>query len=330
MNKSKSAMIAASLTMAVSGAPLAADDAPGAPNAKEITAPGPEGPLSGTLLSPAAADAPIVLIVPGSGPTDRDGNNPLGVAAASYRLLAEALALRAIGTARIDKRGMFASKAALANANAVTIRDYADDVAHWVETLRAETGRSCIWVAGHSEGGLVALAAADRPGICGLILIAAPGRTLDVIVREQLAANPANAPIADQAEAALQKLAKGETVDVAEMHPALAQGLFNPAVQGFLIDMIAHDPAAMIAAVKTPVLIVSGGADMQVARADAEALKAARPKAELVIVAGMSHVLKHVVGEGRAANMATYADPSLPIDPTLVDAVAAFVSSGKH
>jgi len=307
-------------------ATLAAE--PKMPTATEISVPGPEGALAGTLLSPAAADAPLVLIVPGSGPTDRDGNNPLGVAAASYRLLAEALATRGIASARIDKRGMFASKGAIADANAATIGGYADDVAAWARMLTARTGRDCIWVAGHSEGGLVALAAAADRNVCGLILIASPGRTIDVVIREQLAANPANAPLLADANAALDRLARGERVDVADMHPALAQGLFNPAVQGFLIDMMARDPAAMIAATAKPVLIVSGAKDLQVARANADALKAAQPRAELVVIDGMNHVLKQVAGDDRAANMASYADPALPIDPTLVAQIARFVAAG--
>ena len=57
-----------------------------------LVAPGPQGDLAGTLVAPAEGQ-PLVLIIPGSGPTDRDGNSPLGVTAASYRLLAEALAL---------------------------------------------------------------------------------------------------------------------------------------------------------------------------------------------------------------------------------------------
>jgi hypothetical protein len=78
------------------------------------------GALKGTMLSPASAGAPMLLIISGSGPTDRDDNNPLGVKAATYRLLAEGRATRDIGTVRIDKRGMFASSAEVADANAVT------------------------------------------------------------------------------------------------------------------------------------------------------------------------------------------------------------------
>ena len=87
----------------------------------------------------------------------------MGVAAAPYRMLAEGLAARGVATVRIDKRGMFGSAGAIADANAVTIADYAADVHAWVKAARARTGASCVWVLGHSEGGLVALAAAQQP-----------------------------------------------------------------------------------------------------------------------------------------------------------------------
>src|SRR6476469_492073 len=136
-----------------------------------MTAPGPQGPLAGTLLD-GGAHSPVVLIIPGSGPTDRDGNNPLGITAAPYRMLAEALAQRGVSTVRIDKRGMFASKAAVADPNKVTIGDYARDTHNWVAAIRKQTGANCVWVLGHSEGALVALAAAQKPdAICGAILV---------------------------------------------------------------------------------------------------------------------------------------------------------------
>lgn len=291
----------------------------------EMAARGPDGPLAGTLLLAEADTAPVVLIIPGSGPTDRDGNSPLGVVAASYRLLAEALAQKGISTARIDKRGMFGSKAAIADPNKVTIGDYADDAANWASALKDKTGQPCVWIAGHSEGGLVALAAANNDDVCGLVLIAAPGRKLDAVMREQLAANPANAPILADANAALDRLAKGEHVDVSAMPPVLAQGLFNPAIQDFLIDVFSRDPAALIGKVDKPVLILSGLEDLQVPRQDAETLAAAQPNTRLALIEGMSHTLKQVGAEGRAANMATYTDASLPIDPSLVDAIAAFI-----
>ncbi|MEO1731199.1 MAG: alpha/beta hydrolase, partial [Pseudomonadota bacterium] len=124
----------------IAGASLAASAAAQEP--RTLTAEGPEGELAGTLIPPSSGQG-VVLIVPGSGPTDRDGNNPLGVTAASYRLLAEALAERGIGSVRIDKRGMFGSKAAIPDPNDVTIADYARDIHAWIKSVRAETGAQC-------------------------------------------------------------------------------------------------------------------------------------------------------------------------------------------
>jgi pimeloyl-ACP methyl ester carboxylesterase len=289
-----------------------------------ITAPGPQGPLAGTFVD-AGKNAPVVLIIPGSGPTDRDGNNRLGITAAPYRLLAEALAGKGVSSVRIDKRGMFGSKAAVADANRVTIGDYAADTHNWVVAIRKQTGASCVWVLGHSEGALVAMAAAQQPdGICGVILVSGAGRKLSDVIREQLRANPANAPLLDSAMAALDSLELGQHVDVSGMHPAL-QRLFAPQVQDFLIDVFHYDPAKLAASVKVPMLIVQGERDLQVSSVDARALAAAQPKAKLVLLPQMNHVLKDVESDDHAANLATYADPSLPIDPGLVAAIAAFV-----
>lgn len=288
-----------------------------------LTAPGPNGPLAGTYLD-AGSKAPVVLIVPGSGPTDRDGNNPLGVAAAPYRLLAEGLANKGVSTVRIDKRGLFGSKSAVTDPNKVTLSDYAEDVHHWVAAIRDRTGTSCVWVLGHSEGGLVALVAAQEPkDICGVILVSTPGRKLGDVLREQLKANPANAPLLDSALAAIASLEAGKTVDATNMHPAL-QRLFAPQVQGFLIDMMSRDPAKLAASIERPVLIVQGERDVQVSPADADALAAGQPRAKLLIIPGMNHVLKDVQSDDRAANLATYGNPDLPIDLKIVEAIADF------
>lgn len=294
----------------------------------EMTAAGPHGNLAGTFTD-AGKGAPVVLIIPGSGPTDRDGNNPMGLTAAPYRLLGEALAGKGVSTLRIDKRGMFGSKAAIPDANAVTIADYVSDTRHWVDALRKRTGAPCVWLLGHSEGGLVALAAAQQPqGLCGLILVASPGRKLGAVMRDQLQANPANAPLLPQALAALESLEAGKAVDTTGM-PAPLMPLFSPKVQPFLMDLLRQDPSTEIASTRLPVLIVRGGKDIQVAAADAQALRAAKPDAQLLAPANMNHVLKDVPGDDRASNLATYADPSLPVDPALVDGIAAFVNAKR-
>lgn len=299
-----------------------------AATALPMTAPGPKGPLAGTYLD-AGKGAPVAIIIPGSGPTDRDGNNPMGITAAPYRLLAEALAAKGISTLRADKRGLFGSKAAVADPNAVTLADYADDAHQWARLLREKTGAKCAWLVGHSEGVLIALVAAQQPqGICGVVLVSGAGRRLSDVLREQLRANPGNAPILDSALAAIDSLERGQHVDTAGMNPALLS-LFRPQVQDYLIDMFRQDPAKLAASLTVPVLIVQGERDLQVKPVDAKTLAAAQPKAQLVLLPEMNHVLKDVASNDVAANIATYADPLLPVDSGAVDAIAAFIKAHR-
>lgn len=293
-----------------------------------MTAPGPKGPLAGTFLD-AGAGAPVAIIIPGSGPTDRDGNNPMGITAEPYRRLAEALAAKHVSTLRADKRGLFGSKSAVANPDAVTLADYSADAHQWARVLREKTGAKCIWLIGHSEGALIALVAAQQPdGVCGVVLISGPGRKLGDVLREQLRTNPANAPILDSALAAIASLERGEHVDVTGLNPALLP-LFRPQVQGYLIDMLQQDPAKLAASLKVPALIIQGERDLQVKAVDAVALANAQPRAKLVLLPAMNHVLKDVASDDRAANIATYADPSLPVDSGAVEAIVAFVKSHR-
>lgn len=302
----------------------------GAPAERLVEAQGPSGVLQGTMLAPAGGPRdPVVLIVPGSGPTDRDGNNPMGLKAAPYRLLAQALAERGVTTTRVDKRGMFASAGAV-DPNAVTVADYAADVHAWARKLKSLTGARCIWVLGHSEGALVAeVAAQSEPvDLCGLVLVSGMGRKLGAVLRQQLNANPANAPLLPDVMRSIDKLEAGERFD-ATVLPAPLQPLFYNKVQGYLIDMLRRDPQALLRAYPGPVLVVQGTTDLQVTMEDAEWLVAARPGVRVAKIEGMNHVLKSAPAE-RGANIATYADPSLPLAPGVADAVAEFVKGNRR
>jgi uncharacterized protein len=298
----------------------------GAPSA-ELRIPGPQGELAGTLVTPADSRAAL-LIIPGSGPTDRDGDNRLGVRARPYALLADALARERITTLRTDKRGLFGSQHASTDPNAVTIDDYVDDTLAWTRALRARTGARCVWLLGHSEGGLIALATAarDPAQLCGVVLVATAGRPLADVIKTQLRANPANAPLLDAADHALDALASGQRVDASTL-PAPLAPLFHPSIQGFLISAFALDPARLIARLDVPVLIVQGARDLQVSVDDAHRLQRAQPAAVLATLADVNHVLKTVRTDDRAANLATYADPDLPLAPGVADAIAGFIGS---
>ena len=313
----------AALTCAVTTVPAQS------PREELIEIPGPQGPLQAALRFPAGPLPPkaAVLIIPGSGPTDRDGNSPHVGNPAIYSLLAAGLAQRGIASARIDKRGMFGSAAAIPDANAVRMRDYADDALKWSEALRERTGVDCVWILGHSEGGVVALLAGqERAAICGLILVATPGRPMGEVLREQLRANPANAPVLEQALGAIDALEAGRRVDVTALHPALHL-LFHAGVQDFLIDSLTLDPSRLASSVQGPMLILQGSRDLQVSVEDAQRLHRSAPQSTLAVLEGVNHVLKAVATDDRDENIATYVRADLPLAPGVVDVIAEFVVS---
>jgi pimeloyl-ACP methyl ester carboxylesterase len=170
--------------------------------------------------------------------------------------------------------------------------------------------------------------AAATPGVCGVVLLASPGEKLGDTIRKQLRGNPANAPFLASAEQALAELEAGRKVAVDGLHPALAQGLFNPAVQDFMIELLAQDPPRLAAAVRRPMLIVQGGRDVQIDAANGDALRKAKPEATYALFPAMSHVLSDGPAE-RSANLAAYAKPDLPLTAGLADRIAAFVSGTK-
>lgn len=281
--------------------------------------------MHGTLLSPDGQIRAAAVIIPGSGPTDRNGDSPLGVSAASYRLLAEALADQGIATLRFDKRGVGQSAAAIVAEDQLTFDISATDARLWLDETLARTGLSCAWLIGHSEGALVALKAAEDndPRICGLILVSGAGRRIGDVLREQLATSLPTA-LRDAAFAALTELEAGRTT---QAPPALA-ALFRPSVQPYLISWLALDPARLAASFHGPMMIGQGSTDLQTTLTDAEALQAAQPNAQLTVWEGVNHVLK-IAPADRAANSATYSDPTLPLAPGVAEDIAAFILSPR-
>jgi len=288
------------------------------------------GTLHGTLLAPTKSgpETDAVLILAGSGPTDRDGNSPLGIRAAPYQLLADGLAGAGIVALRVDKRGIAASAPAMTSEDALRIETYAADARAWAKGLRERTGARCVWLLGHSEGTLHALIAAQQSeGICGLILVSPVGRPLGEILRAQFRSNPAFAPMLDEAIRILAELEAGRTVPGDGINPALL-AIYRPSVQPFLISMLAADPPALAAAYRGPILVVQGTTDIQTAVADAERLGSARPGIRVELIEGMNHVLK-VAPADPAVNVATYSNPDLPLAPGLMDTIVNFIRANR-
>lgn len=287
----------------------------------------PGGKLYGTLEVPVRGRAPypVVLILSGSGPTDRDGNSALIPGANnSLKYLAEGLAAEGVASLRYDKRGIAASAAAGGDESSASFDKYIADAVLWGQRLRADKRFSRLFVAGHSEGSLVGMVAAQRLAAEGYVSVAGPGRRIDVIILEQL--KPQLPPaLYEKTEAVLKTLAEGQTV--ADTPPELAS-LFRPSAQPYLISWIKYDPAAEIAKLKAPVLIAQGTHDLQVRVEDAQALARAKPDARLLLVEGMNHVLKMTPAEP-SRQAASYGDPSLPVAPKLLAEFVAFVKGVK-
>lgn len=284
----------------------------------------PTGTLYGTLmLPPGQPPYKVVFIIAGSGSTDRNGNSPmLPGKNDTYKLLAASLAQKGIASLRYDKRGIAESAPAMTSENELRFDTYVEDAAGWMKQLRADKRFSKLTVAGHSEGSLVGMLAAQRVAADGYVSLEGAGRPAPVVLREQLKKNlpPTLYPIADGIIARLQQ---GQTVDAV---PPEFAALFRASVQPYLISWFKYDPAAEIAKVSAPATIVQGTADVQVTMADAQALAKGDPRAKLVVVQGMNHVLKYAPDtSSQTAILKGYEDASLPVDPKAVGAVASAV-----
>ena len=286
------------------------------------------GYLRGVLLTPDVPRGPLALIIPGSGAVTRDGDIfALGIPG-TYKLLAEGLAGQGIASARVDKRGMFSSAMQGVNPNNARLRDYADDARLWVDTLRQETGRECVWLIGHSEGALTAMLAAQKPeGICGLVLASPPGRKLGDILRAQMGLNFVDMAALPLIMRSIRSLEKGDPVDDSAL-PAQLQAVFRREAQGLLMDVMRYDPAGLISGLSLPILIVQGEADLQITPLDARLLHQAGPGSSLLLLPGVTHTLKRAGSSSLEDYRSTYSKPGLGLPPELINAVAAFMLSG--
>jgi len=290
------------------------------------TVPGPapaDNALHSTLLLPKemAKPVPVVLILSGSGPTDRNGNSPmLPGKNNSLQMLADGLAANGIASLRYDKRGVGESAKAMTAEADLRFETYVDDAVAWCEQLRSDKRFSAVIVAGHSEGSLIGMLAAKRCNAAGFVSIAGAGRAAGDILRTQLAGKLPT-ELATQSDAILKNLEAGKTT---ENPPAELAALYRASVQPYLISWFRYDPAKSIAALTVPVLIVQGTTDLQVSVDDAKRLAAANPKAKLLIIEGMNHVLKEVSPD-REKQMASYSDPNLRLAPEFLTGVVEFV-----
>jgi pimeloyl-ACP methyl ester carboxylesterase len=322
MLRARAAIVAAVAVTAMGFATPRAQTA--APADQPVTLETAAGTLAGSLRVPPGGRPPVVLLIAGSGPTDRDGNTPLLPGKNdSLKLLADALAAEGLASLRYDKRGVGASAKAFTTEAELRFEHLVEDAARWIVQLRNDGRFSTITVAGHSEGSLIGLLAARAARADAFVSIAGVGRRASDVLREQLRPQLAAQPdVAEANERILRALEAGQTVDAVPPQP-LFTALYRASVQPYLISWFKYQPAEELARLTIPSLILQGTTDVQVSVLDAKALAAA-PGATLRIIDGMNHVLKAAPADP-AANIKTYSDPSLPIVPAAPAAIAAFV-----
>jgi pimeloyl-ACP methyl ester carboxylesterase len=280
------------------------------------------GDLHGTIDLPAGRGPfPIVVILAGSGPTDRDGNQPQ-LKNDSLKMLGQGLAKRGIAALRYDRRGNGESAAACRKEEELRFDMLADDAAAWVDLLRKDCRFTKVGIIGHSEGSLVGILAAKRSKADAFVSLAGTGRDAPSGLRAQLARNlpPAYSELKEKSDQIITELAAGRTVPEV---PKLLESLFRPAVQPYLISYFKYDPAREISTLNIPILLVQGTTDLQVLMDDAKVLASAKKDAQWLEIPEMNHTLKQAKTLDEQA--AAYSDPKLPLAPGLVEGVSEFL-----
>jgi pimeloyl-ACP methyl ester carboxylesterase len=278
------------------------------------------GTLHGTIDIPAGnGPFPIVILLPGSGPTDRDGNQTQ-MKNDCLKQLGQGLAGKGIAVLRYDRRGVGKSSAAAPKEEDYRFEMLIEDVVAWVEFLKKDARFTGIGIAGHSEGALVGMLAAKRAPVAAYVSLAGAGRRLTDVLREQLGKNLPESQKAKW-EPIVNELEAGRTVDDV---PKDLLVLFRPSVQPYLISLFKLDPARELAEVKVPVLIVQGTTDLQVTTADSKRLSEAKKDAKLFVVENMNHLFKRATTN--AEQQAAYFNPNVPVMPEIIDEVASFLN----
>ncbi len=287
------------------------------------------GDIYGTLkVSDSKNPVPVAIIIAGSGPTDRDCNQP-NMKSNSYKMLSDALFYSNIATLCYDKRGIAKSKVEQKEEE-VRFNSFVDDVKAWVNQLSGDKRFSEIILIGHSEGSLLGMIAAQNNSkVKKYISIAGAGMSAPDILKEQLSKQMQGQPeaIKNMIFSYIDKLERGETIaDV----PVYLNAFFRPSLQPYMISWFKYNPQTEISKLTIPVLLLQGTTDVQVSTDHVELLAKANPKAQKVIIENMDHVMK--ISE--TTDMMTqvknsYNNPDAPISKELTKIIISFIKEKK-
>ena len=277
--------------------------------------------LNGTLYAPIRQNntTNLVILIAGSGPTNRDGNQ-FGMTNNSLKLLAESLVKNGIAVYSYDKRIFAQMASGKLDEASLTFDNFIDDAKAVVLYFKNQKKYHSITVAGHSEGALIGMVAANE-NADAYISIAGAGRPIDEVLLEQIGKQ---APfLKEEVEKNLATLKSGNTF---ELKNQMLASLFRASVQPYMISWIKYHPQNEIKKLQIPSLLINGDKDIQVSVQDAQLLQQAKPDAQLQIIPNMNHIFKVIQGDD-AENKASYTNPELPICTELTSIITTFIRS---
>jgi pimeloyl-ACP methyl ester carboxylesterase len=272
--------------------------------------------ITGTLFQPNKPTAHLVIVIAGSGPTNRSGNQ-IGLHNNALKYLSEGIATEGFAVFAYDKRLFKLISQPGFKEDDILFDQMVADASAVVQHFRKNYKK--IIIAGHSEGSLIGMLASQD--VDGFISIAGPAKPAADILEEQLAKQiPAKMPIIRER---LDKLRQGITFTENDI---MLQSLFRNSVQPYLISWFRYNPQLEIQKLQIPTLILQGTKDLQVNENEAELLRLAQPKSKVVIIKNMNHILKEIEGSD-IENKASYNQPNLPTSKALIDAVNEFIKT---
>ena len=277
--------------------------------------------LNGTLYAPIRQNntTNLVILIAGSGPTNRDGNQ-IGLTNNSLKLLAESLVKNGIAVYSYDKRIFAQMAAGKLDEASLSFDNFIDDAKAVVLYFKNQKKYHSITIAGHSEGALIGMVAANG-NADAYISIAGAGRPIDEVLLEQIGKQ---APfLKEEVEKNLATLKSGNTF---ELKNQMLASLFRASVQPYMISWIKYHPQNEIKKLQIPSLLINGNKDIQVSVQDAQLLQRAKPDAQLQIIPNMNHIFKVIQGDD-AENKASYTNPELPICTELTSIITTFIRS---
>lgn len=274
--------------------------------------------IDGTLLVPeTSGKLPLAIIIAGSGPTDRNGNQQM-IQNNSLRFLAEGLYTKNIATFRFDKRIVKQMKNGSVDEKNLHFGDFIQDANAVLEYFKKDMRFSKIYIIGHSQGSLIGMVTAQE-GADGFITLSGAGQEIDDVIIDQLSQQAPG--LVDNARTAFDDL---RVYGISNNYSPALSSIFRKNVQPFIFSWMQYNPQEEIAKLKMPVLIINGDKDLQVHISEAELLHNAKPDASYKIIPKMNHVFKEVNGMG-LENSETYNQPDLPVMPELIDTIADFI-----